>query len=234
MKRLAFALPLALTRGASLRTFRVESRRAETTPRQDWGEVAAKATIVALFSMMAVRLAADFTRTGHVTGLLLVASEALVVVLTLFRRTAGTVDRSLRARLLTMYSMLGPPLVRPAVGVAPLASDALTVLISAVGLMIVIVGKLSLGRSFGLTPANRGVVSTGVYRFVRHPIYLGYLITHVGFLIANPISWNIAMLTVADIALVLRARAEEQTLARDHAYRDYMRRVRFRLVPGLF
>ena len=30
-------------------------------------------------------------------------------------------------------------------------------------------------------PANRGVVSTGLYRLVRHPIYLGYLITHAGF-----------------------------------------------------
>ena len=38
-------------------------------------------------------------------------------------------------------------------------------------------GKLSLGRSFGLMPANRGVVSTGMYRLVRHPIYLGYLVT---------------------------------------------------------
>jgi protein-S-isoprenylcysteine O-methyltransferase Ste14 len=234
MKRLAFALPLALTRGASLRTFRIDSRPAEATRRQDWSELAAKTTIVVLFSLMAVRLAADYLRTGHVTGLLLVASEALVVLLTLFRRTAGTVDRSLRARLLTMFSMLGPPLVRPAVGVAPFATDALTVLISAVGLMIVIIGKLSLGRSFGLTPANRGVVSTGVYRFVRHPIYLGYLITHVGFVIANPITWNFAMLTAADIALVLRARAEEQTLAKDNAYRAYMQRVRFRLVPGVF
>ena len=59
-------------------------------------------------------------------------------------------------------------------------------LISAVGLIVVIVGKMSLGRSFGLMPANRGIVSTGLYRVVRHPIYLGYLITHVGFVAANP------------------------------------------------
>jgi protein-S-isoprenylcysteine O-methyltransferase Ste14 len=228
------ALPVVLTRGASLRTVPIASRERVTTRRAEWGEVAAKATIVALFSAMAVRLAADFMQTGHVTGLLLVASEALVVILTLFRRTAGTVDRSLRARLLTMFSMLGPPLVITAPGVAPVAAEAMTVLISAAGLMVVLVGKVSLGRSFGLTPANRGVVSTGVYRFVRHPIYLGYLITHVGFLLAHPVGWNIAMLTAADIALVLRARAEEETLAKDPAYRSYMGRVRFRLLPGVF
>jgi protein-S-isoprenylcysteine O-methyltransferase Ste14 len=95
-------------------------------------------------------------------------------------------------------------------------------------------GKLSLGRSFGLAPANRGVVSSGVYRFVRHPIYLGYLITHVGFVLANPTPANICVLAAADLALMLRARCEEQTLAADDVYRNYMLRVRWRVVPGVF
>ena len=58
-------------------------------------------SIVALFTFMAVRLGADFLQTGRFTGLLLLASEALVVVLTVFRRPTGIVDRSLRARVLT-------------------------------------------------------------------------------------------------------------------------------------
>ena len=61
-----------------------------------------------------------------------------------------------------------------------------TVAISIAGLAIVIAGKITLGRSFALLPANRGVVSTGVYRIVRHPIYMGYLFTHVAFLVASP------------------------------------------------
>jgi protein-S-isoprenylcysteine O-methyltransferase Ste14 len=91
-----------------------------------------------------------------------------------------------------------------------------------------------LGRSFGLTPANRGVVSTGVYRFMRHPIYMGYLLTHVGFAIANPIGWNFFILIAADVTLMLRAIREEQTLALDPAYFGYMQRVRWRIAPGLF
>ena len=70
--------------------------------------------------------------------------------------------------------MIGPPLLRPAPAL-PLAPELLTVALSACGLLVVIGGKLSLGRSFGLMPANRGVVSSGLYRIVRHPIYLGYL-----------------------------------------------------------
>jgi protein-S-isoprenylcysteine O-methyltransferase Ste14 len=196
-------------------------------------DLVARAVIVLLFSMMAVRFAGDFLATGRVTGLLLLVSEALVVVLTVVRRSAATVDRSTRARLLTMLSMFGPPLLQPA-EVAALLPQSLTVAASAVGLAIVIAGKLTLGRSFGLMPANRGVVSSGVYRFVRHPIYLGYLITHVAFLLATPSAWNIAALFAADTALLARAVCEEKTLSRDERYRTYQQTVRWRVCPGVF
>src|SRR5512141_432349 len=138
-------------------------------------DIGARAVVIVLFSLMAMRFGADFLATGRITGLLLLVSEVLVVALTVLRRSAAAVDRSMRARLLTALSMLGPPLLQP--GHLPaLAPEAATVAISAVGLAIVIAGKLTLGRSFGLMPANRGVVSSGVYRFVRHPIYLGYLL----------------------------------------------------------
>jgi protein-S-isoprenylcysteine O-methyltransferase Ste14 len=182
---------------------------------------------------MAFRIGADFLETGRLTGLLLLASELLVVVLTLFRRATSIVDRSLKARLLTAISMVGPPLVRPS-SVAALAPEAATVAISALGLLIVIGGKMSLGRSFGLMPANRGIVSTGLYRLVRHPIYLGYLITHVGFVIANPTFWNALILVAADLGLMMRAVCEERTLARDEAYRSYQQLVRWRVLPGVF
>jgi protein-S-isoprenylcysteine O-methyltransferase Ste14 len=40
----------------------------------------------------------------------------------------------------------------------------------------IIHARLSLGLSIGLVPADRGIVTRGVYRFVRHPIYTGLLI----------------------------------------------------------
>jgi protein-S-isoprenylcysteine O-methyltransferase Ste14 len=108
------------------------------------------------------------------------------------------------------------------------------VMISVCGLVVVIGGKVSLGRSFGLMPANRGVVSTGLYRLVRHPIYMGYLISHVAFVLANPALWNLIALVTADIALLARAVCEERTLGLDAAYREYRERVRWRVIPGVF
>ena len=223
---------LALTRG--LATYRLRTEAAVTTVRRPLtGELISKVLIVTLFSFLAVRLARDSVETGHITGLLLLASEALVAVLTLIRRPACAVDKSTIARALTVLSVFGPPLVQPASNAAA-APDVLTALISGIGLTFVVTGKLSLGRSFGLAPANRGVVSSGLYQFVRHPIYVGYLITHVAFVIANPLNWNLAILAVADVALLFRAVREERTLAADPAYRVYMTRVHWRLVPGVF
>jgi protein-S-isoprenylcysteine O-methyltransferase Ste14 len=83
-------------------------------------------------------------------------------------------------------------------------------------------------------PANRGVVSSGLYRVVRHPIYAGYLITHVAFLVANPSVRNIAVLVAADVALVVRSLYEERTLRCDDGYAAYCRMVRWRLLPRVF
>ena len=197
-----------------------------------FADLTARAVIVVLFSLMAVRFGTDFIATGRLTGLFLLLSETLVVVLTVARRSAAIVDRSVRARVLTGVSTLGPPLLAPAA--VAMAPEALTIALSCAGLSVVIAGKVTLGRSFALLPANRGVVSSGVYGIVRHPIYMGYLITHVAFLMANPSVWNVAALLIADTALLARAVCEEQTLARDPQYREYQTRVRWRVAPGLF
>jgi protein-S-isoprenylcysteine O-methyltransferase Ste14 len=56
----------------------------------------------------------------------------------------------------------------------------------------------------------------------------------VGFVLANPAPWNLAVLALADVALLFRAVREEGTLTKDEAYRSYTDRVRWRIVPGIF
>jgi protein-S-isoprenylcysteine O-methyltransferase Ste14 len=196
-------------------------------------DMVARACIVVLFTLLSVNLLGDFLRTGRVTGLLLVAGEALVVVLTVVRRRARLVDRSFTAAVMTTMSLAGPPLLR-ASEVTPIAPDGVTAIISAFGLMVVIIGKMTLGRSFGVAPANRGIVVRGPYNFVRHPIYTGYMITHTGFLFANPVLWNIGVILVADAALVVRALMEERVLKADVEYQGYCQRVGWHLLPGIF
>jgi len=196
-------------------------------------DLMSRALIVMLFTMLSINLLADFSHTGHVTGLLLLVGEALVVILTVVRRRAIQVDRSVAAGILTMISVAGPPMLR-ASDVASLVPDVATAMISAVGLGLVVIGKMALGRSFGLVPANRGIVVRGPYTVVRHPIYTGYLITHLGFFMADPTGWNAAVILIADSALILRALMEERVLSADAEYQSYCRRVGWHLVPGVF
>ena len=196
-------------------------------------DLAARAFVGALFTLLSINVLGDFMRTGHVTGLLLLVSEALVVVLTIVRRPARVTDRSIAVTVATVLSLGGPPLVRPA-SVPAFAPDLVTALISVAGLLLVVSGKVTLGRSFGIVPANRGVVSGGPYAFMRHPIYAGYLVTHVAFLIAHPSAWNMAILTIADSALIVRALREERLLRADRQYEAYCGRVSWHLVPGVF
>ena len=240
MRRLALATMFpALPRGAAFGpapvTRAAGSGRCALPAGLGKGDITARFVIVALFSIMVVRLGSDFLQTGRVAGLLLLASEALVVILTVFRRPAGAVDRSVKARTLMVISLIGPMLVSPARHRCRHCCRHLRRWRSRfAGLIVVIVGKVSLGRSFGLMPANRGVVSTGVYRLVRHPIYMGYLISHAAFCAANPTVGNLLILGGADAALLVRAVCEERTLAQDSAYREYQQQVRWRVMPGVF
>jgi protein-S-isoprenylcysteine O-methyltransferase Ste14 len=200
---------------------------------RDPADALARAIIAGLFLGLAYRVGLNVIETGRFSGLLLLTSELLVVVLTLVRRPASRLDRSLHVRLVAAISIVGPFLMRPDESAALLA-ESMALAISGAGLAVVIAGKVSLGRSFGLLPANRGVVCTGIYRFIRHPIYLGYFLTHGAFLFANATLWNIVALVTADIALLVRARMEERTLEADDAYRRYLQVVPWRLIPGLY
>jgi protein-S-isoprenylcysteine O-methyltransferase Ste14 len=197
------------------------------------GDLVARFVVATLFVLLSINLASDFLHTHRLTGLLLLVSEALVAVLTIVRRRTGTVDRSPGATVVTLMSVMGPALLRTVAGPG-LFPDSVTALLSGAGLLVVIAGKFTLGRSFGLVPANRGVVIAGPYTLVRHPIYAGYLIGHVAFVCAYPTVWNIAVLVVTDVALVLRALCEERVLAADLKYQMYCRRVAWHLVPGVF
>jgi protein-S-isoprenylcysteine O-methyltransferase Ste14 len=196
-------------------------------------DLLARTLVGGLFALLSVNLLTDFIHTQRVTGLLLLISESLVVVLTIFRRRANIVDRSTGAAIVTAISLIGPVLLRTSLngGVLP---DVATGAISAIGLIIVIASKATLGRSFGIVPANRGVVVGGPYCVVRHPIYAGYVVTHVAFACAHPTGWNIVLVVVTDAALMIRALYEERVLAQDRLYQTYCQRVAWHVVPGVF
>ncbi|MGE3075447.1 MAG: isoprenylcysteine carboxylmethyltransferase family protein [Dehalococcoidia bacterium] len=106
--------------------------------------------------------------------------------------------------------------------------------IQVVGLSLVILSSVSLGKSFGVVAANRGLKVGGLYRVVRHPIYFSHSVTLAGFVIANFWWFNVLNLAVLTCFQVLRICAEERVLRETADYAEYAQRVRWRLVPGLY
>ena len=90
-----------------------------------------------------------------------------------------------------------------------------------------------LGKSFSLLPQARTLVTTGPYRFVRHPIYLGGLLITVGevWLRFSPLVIGLNALFV--VAQIVRLRYEEEILDRTFPeYRAYRARTSA-LIPGI-
>ncbi len=79
------------------------------------------------------------------------------------------------------------------------------------------------------------VVSSGPYRWVRHPGYTGALLTYWATPMFLDSPWAFLPVVFLTVVLVIRTRLEDETLQEElDGYRDYAARVQYRLLPGVW
>ncbi len=173
--------------------------------------------------------------TWNVAGLanLVWLCGAAIMAILSFVRTA---PRSTMVNMWTVAATGGmlvlPCLMRP---IAPSAGLLALggVVLELLGIALTQVARVYMGRSFGILPANRGVVSQGPFSWVRHPIYFGWIALSIGYAMSYPSARNVLLIVVTLPFMVWRIEQEERHLRDDPEYCSYERRVRYRLVPGL-
>jgi len=79
------------------------------------------------------------------------------------------------------------------------------------------------------------VCDSGPYEIVRHPGYAGNILALFGIVLALSSVWALIPAAVATIITVIRTALEDRTLQDElPGYRDYVRRVRYRLIPWMY
>jgi protein-S-isoprenylcysteine O-methyltransferase Ste14 len=171
--------------------------------------------------------------THSLIGGAFLVEQTWFVIAFLVRRPASTVSRHLGGWLLAFGGTFAGVLFRP-VGAHPHWGVAAGLGLQLAGLAVCVMSLLTLGRSFGFVAADRGLVTRGPYAVVRHPMYASYLLIQSGYLLQSISLRNVLVMVLASGCNVGRALMEERLLTGSSAYGAYRRRVRRRLVPGLW
>lgn len=174
-----------------------------------------------------------FGQSVVIGDVMLLITETMMVLLVLFRRGAKILSVRPGDWALAFSATCLSLLARPFPGQTHVW-DKVAIVLTIIGLLTQLISKFTLGRRFGVVAANRGLCMSGPYRLVRHPIYMGYVLLHAGFFLLNPTVWNLCVFATLYAIQIPRILAEERLLGQDPEYKQYMQKVRSRLVPGVF
>jgi protein-S-isoprenylcysteine O-methyltransferase Ste14 len=192
-----------------------------------WLDVFEKVVLVTLLGSLAYRLVPHLEQ-KPVNALFLI-SETFVVAMIACRQSTTRISVRPTDWLVGFGGTFLPLVVRDGTG-AGVGGGVLMLM----GFVVSVGAQLSLRRSLGVVAANRGVKTSGLYGIVRHPMYLGYFCTQIGFSLANPTGWNAGILALCLACQVCRIHAEERLLSDDLEYQAFKRRVHYRLVPRIY
>ena len=85
------------------------------------------------------------------------------------------------------------------------------------------------------TDRGQHVISSGPYRWVRHPGYAGALLAYLATPFLLDSLWTFVPALFLTVVLIIRTNLEDKTLQAElDGYRDYAQRVRYRLLPGVW
>jgi protein-S-isoprenylcysteine O-methyltransferase Ste14 len=172
-------------------------------------------------------------QTGSWFGLGLLLFNSLLVFFFLTRRISSVTSARMSDWLVALSTVILSMSLKPHPVGDPLL-QLISLGLQAVGLSVMLYSLLSLGKSFGIVPANRSIKRTGAYAWIRHPLYASEMVFYVGFFFGHATWLNGLTIILILLGQLWRVRAEEHLLLKDDQYRAYCLCVPYRFIPKLF
>lgn len=183
-----------------------------------------------LWGWFAYRHMTVFFMTNEWSYLFIFISETLGAAFFLVRKYPQSVSAAPFDWIVAVVGTFSAFLLLPADwGLVPAAKHAVVI-----GTGLTMLGMISLNRSFALVAAKREIKTAGMYRFMRHPLYASYLVTFTGYVLANTTLENVVVYVFVIGCMFIRMFREEKHLSLDVEYRQYMQKVRYRIIPFIF
>ena len=144
---------------------------------------------------------------------------------------------NLRNASLTGYFILVVSLVLLVVRNAIFASGIIPIAVQGMSVALMVWARTTFGRrSFhaGADPTRGGLVTTGPYKYIRHPIYASILYFMWAAVYSSPADINIFLGITGTLGLSLRIYSEEKLIVEQYPqYTEYARGTK-RVIPYLF
>jgi protein-S-isoprenylcysteine O-methyltransferase Ste14 len=189
-------------------------------------------TVVPLFFVLfAWAHAAAFVHTLRFSNVIILVTVVLWIQFYVRRYTESFVSTSAYAWLIALVGTAAPLMFRPTADESDFSAGTV-MLVCGMALLIYVIRTFN-GR-FGTSCAKRGMGRDGLYRFVRHPLYLTFILSQYGYVLSHTTLYNICVCMLAIFFQVLRINEEERLLLDDEEFQEYAEQTPWRVIPRVF
>jgi protein-S-isoprenylcysteine O-methyltransferase Ste14 len=173
---------------------------------------------------------------GFIHHVLIVCFYILLILLYFFRTSPILTSKSPLTNIIAALTAFIPFTI-PFLGNNSFV-DTINAILSSViiilGMLLTIYALLALGRNVSIIPQARKLVKNGPYRLVRHPLYLGEMISVFGIVVSEVTIPKMIVFLLFMIAQIYRSLQEEKLLENSfHEYQEYCSKTP-RFIPGVF
>lgn len=195
-------------------------------------------TVAAVLALIAILLQVQMLLGGRWLSIFNLIFYTLTFVLFVIRKPSLDEETGIRHWFIALLATFLPFAIRTTENPPEiLIYISLPLLIA--GMTLSTIALATLGRGFGVIAAHRDIKTHGMYRYVRHPLYASEALWFFSFVVLNLAPWYIGLTNFLLFALeivcqIQRMNTEERLLAKNEAYAEYLNRVPYRLIPGLY